>query len=144
MKFKIIPIIIVLGLLAVTSLSFLGTSNLHETGSHDCLASFLLKTDCPLSEESITLAIHHISEIQNLTRSILSFNVSLTILSALFVSVLLVISKVLPKIVSLQIFFYKTYHKNIEIIFTAKRNFLRWLVFQYRQGVDVFRIYDMA
>ncbi len=97
-----------------------------------CLDFSGIKNTCNTLSGSISMILHHLTQIENLAPAIIS-STTLSILLLLIFAGLFITYVFLRKIPKLIIFFSKTRNKTVGSVFVYKAQFLRWLSFHYKR-----------
>lgn len=127
MTIKNLTAFIIFILLGINVLGFLTFSSINNCGQQGCAISLALENDCPdTAEGSAAFALHHISGVQNLTRSIIMLNVSLAT------------PKLLSETSAPRFFRGRTENKTAESIFEPQKQFLRWLALRHKRDPRAF------
>lgn len=140
MQLRIIPTLLILVLGAIGVFGFWSLGSLNHGEHHVCPISMVSGGNCPPVNNTLALAIHHISGLQDFTQGIVSSNLSLFILfTLLLVTFLLVFIKPSDQILSHQPFSYQKYRRAEEFSFKSNRQFLRWLALHEKR--DPYALY---
>ena len=133
MKLRLVPILLIAGIIFVAIFGFLSISSIHQGSYHTCPIAFMSDGDCPPVGSALALIAYHWSGLQRLTQSIISINISLLMLSVFLISVRVDSLKLLQKVLSTQHSFYQRCCTSKRSSFAPKKHLLRWLALRNKK-----------
>jgi hypothetical protein len=136
MHSKTVLIFFILALGFVSSLGFWSLGSVNHSGGHICPISMVSSGDCSSLNNSLALAMHHLSGLQSFVRAVVGFDTILLflIIFLLVISLSFFIFIEYPaKIPSEKFLFFRKSRRIEELIFRLNKRFLRWLAFHNQQ-----------
>jgi hypothetical protein len=134
MRFRILPIALILILGIISILSFSGMSTMDHEEEHRCPISFVLVGDCPSTLGGWAFVSHHVSGFQYAMRSILSTQAGALFFLMFFVAYLFFAHVGLLWMAILHLFIHQYFRLHSFLSLSPPRQLLRWFALRNKRA----------